>query len=70
MLDTEIIAKAISKANGGKQAYIFQFEDGTYFGLNKYKVKNKRSALRLVDPDYFKKQYPAEEINVIPVPMR
>jgi len=67
MLDTEIIAKAISNANKGKQAYIFQFEDGTYFGQNKYKVKTKRSALRLVDPDYFKKHYPEEEVTVISV---
>ena len=67
MLDTEIIAKAISKANEGKQAYIFQFEDGTYFGQNKYKVKTKRSALRLIDPDYFKKHYPEEEVTVISV---
>jgi len=67
MINHETIAKAICKANEGKQAYIFQFEDGTYFGLKKHKVKTKQSALRLVDPNYFENHYPEENVTVIPV---
>ena len=40
------LAKAIAASNKGKPTYIFQFSDSSFWGVNKYKVKTQRAAMR------------------------
>lgn len=44
-IHAETMAAAIVKANANKQGYYIRFSDGSFVGLNRWKVKTKRAAM-------------------------
>jgi len=67
----EMLAKAIVAGQPYQDHYyIGQFPDGSYYGVTKYKVTNRRNAAQVRSAEHFSKYYPGENITPIKVMKR